>query len=142
MKQISLSPQKSLNKAYLKVKPLRSEIELFKKNLIGLLDGLDESESEEHNKNNLGYFLNNTFYHPKYYINTKDRADLVIHNGPDSRSFASVLIEAKKLSNKSEMIRPDNLNAKLVDKKLVYFISYHYTRIFLENRFPNRVLWR
>ena len=42
-----LSPRKSLNKAYLKVKPTRSEIELFKKNLIGLLDGLDESESEE-----------------------------------------------------------------------------------------------
>ena len=84
------TPRKALIKAFLKVKPSRAEIELFKKNLIGLLDGLDESESEEHNKNDLGYFLNNTFYHPKFYINTKDRADLVIHNGPDSKSFAGV----------------------------------------------------
>ena len=52
-----LTPRKSLNKAFLKVKPSRSEIELFKKNLIGLLDGLDEKESEEHNKNDLGDFL-------------------------------------------------------------------------------------
>ena len=35
-----LSPRKSLNKAYLKVKPTRNVIELFKKNLIGLLDGV------------------------------------------------------------------------------------------------------
>jgi adenine-specific DNA-methyltransferase len=38
-----LSPRKSLNKAWLKVKPTRSEIEKFKKNLIGLLDGLDHA---------------------------------------------------------------------------------------------------
>jgi len=39
MQLILLSPRKSLNKAYLKVMPLRSEIELFKKTLNGLLDG-------------------------------------------------------------------------------------------------------
>lgn len=42
------TPRKALNKAYLKVKPSRTQIEAFKKNLIGLVDGLDESESEEH----------------------------------------------------------------------------------------------
>ncbi|MCX6251620.1 MAG: hypothetical protein NTX61_12820 [Bacteroidetes bacterium] len=44
------SPRKSLNKAYLKVKPTRTEIELFKENLITLLDGLNETESKEHVK--------------------------------------------------------------------------------------------
>jgi adenine-specific DNA-methyltransferase len=132
MQTISLSPRKSLNKAYLKVKPSRSEIELFKKNLIGLLDGLDESESEEHNKNDLGYFLNNTFYHPGFYINTKDRADLVIHNGPDSKSFAGVLIEAKKPSNKAEMIHPDNLNAKAFHELILYYLRERITNHNLE----------
>ncbi|MCX6250895.1 MAG: Eco57I restriction-modification methylase domain-containing protein [Bacteroidetes bacterium] len=126
-KLILLSPRKALNKAYLKVKPLRSEIELFKKNLIGLLDGLDETESEEHNKNDLGDFLKNTFYHPTFYINTKDRTDLVIHNGPDSKSFAGVLIEAKKPSNKTEMIRPDNLNVKAFHELILYYLRERIT---------------
>jgi len=127
-----LSPRKSLNKAYLKVKPLRSEIELFKKNLTGLLDGLDEAESEEHVKNDLGDFLKNTFYHPRFYINTKDRADLVIHNGPDSKSFAGVLIEAKKPSNKTEMIGQDNLNAKSFYELILYYLRERITNHNLE----------
>jgi hypothetical protein len=122
-----LSPRKSLNKAYLKVKPTRSEIELFKKNLISLLDGLDETESEEHNKNDLSDFLKNTFYHPRFYINTKDRTDFVIHNGPDSKSFAGVLIEAKKHSNKAEMIRSDNLNAKAFHELILYYLRERIT---------------
>jgi adenine-specific DNA-methyltransferase len=126
MQIVILSPRKSLNKAYLKVKPSRSEIELFKTNLIGLLDGLDETESEEHNKNDLVTFLKNTFYQ-KFYINTKGRNDLVIHNGPDAKSFAGVLIEAKKPSNKSEMIRPDNLNAKAFHELILYYLRERIT---------------
>ena len=129
-----LSPRKSLNKAFLKVKPSRSEIELFKKNLIGLLDGLDKTESEEHNKNDLGDFLKNTFYHPKFYINTKDRTDLVIHNSPDSKTFPAVLIEAKKPSNKGEMIRPDNLNAKAFQELMLYYLRERITNHNLEIR--------
>ncbi|MCX6244883.1 MAG: Eco57I restriction-modification methylase domain-containing protein [Bacteroidetes bacterium] len=132
LRSVLLSPRKSLNKAYLKVKPTRSEIELFKKNLIGLLDGLDESESEEHVKNDLGDFLKNTFYHPKFYINTKERTDLVIHNGNDSKSFAGVLIEAKKPSNKAEMIRPDNLNAKAFHELILYYLRERITNHNLE----------
>ncbi len=122
-----LSPRKSLNKAFLKVKPTRTEIELFKKNLIWLLDGLDETESEEHNKNDLGDFLKNTFYHPKFYLNTKDRTDLVIHNGPDSKSLPGVLIEAKKPSNKAEMIRRDNLNVKAFHELILYYLRERIT---------------
>ena len=122
-----LSPRKSLNKAFLKVKPTRTEIELFKKNLIGLLDGLDETESEEHNKNDVGDFLKNTFFYPKFYLNTKDRTDLVIHNGADSKSLPGVLIEAKKPSNKAEMIRRDNLNAKAFHELILYYLRERIT---------------
>jgi adenine-specific DNA-methyltransferase len=126
-----LSPRKSLNKAYLKVKPSRSEIELFKANLIKLLDGLDESESEEHVKNDLSNFLKNTLYQ-KFYINTKGRNDLVIHNGPDAKSFAGVLIEAKKPFNKAEMIRPDNINAKAFHELILYYLRERITNHNLE----------
>ena len=116
------SPRKALNKAYLKVKPTRSEMESFKENLLLLLDGLDETESEEHNKNDLGNFLRNTFYQPAYYINTKDRADLVIHNGPDSKSTPGVLVEVKKPGNKTEMVRKDDLKAKAFYELILYYL--------------------
>lgn len=132
MQLTRLSPRKALNKAYLKVKPTRSEIEHFKRNLIGLLDGLNESESEEHNKNDVGDFLKNTFYHPRFYINTKDRTDLVIHIGPESKSLAGVLIEAKKPSNKAEMIRSDNMNAKAFHELILYYLRERITKLNLE----------
>lgn len=52
-----LPPRKALNKAFLKEKVSRSNIELFKQNLITLLDNIDEKESEENVKNQLQDFL-------------------------------------------------------------------------------------
>jgi len=46
-----LKPKKALNKAFLKVKPNRTEIEGFKTNLIQLLDRTNDTESEEFHKN-------------------------------------------------------------------------------------------
>jgi len=46
-----LSPRQSLNKAFLKVKPIRGNIETFKTNLIKLLDQINKTESEEFHKN-------------------------------------------------------------------------------------------
>ena len=51
MKVTILNIRKSINKAYLKVKPNRTQIETFKKNIINLLDRIDEKESEEFHKN-------------------------------------------------------------------------------------------
>jgi len=129
-----VTPRKALNKAFLKVKPIRSEIERFKTNLLALLDGLDESESEEHNKNDLGDFLKNTFYAPKFYINTKGRNDLVIHTGPDSKSAPGVLIEVKKPGNKTEMVQPDNLNVKAFQELVLYYLRERITGRNLEIR--------
>jgi hypothetical protein len=81
MEVTTLSIRKSLNKAYLKVKPNRAQIETFKKNIINLFDRIDESESEEFHKNIISEYLKNTYYTPGHYINTKGRADLVIHTG-------------------------------------------------------------
>ncbi len=81
MKLNKLKPKKSLNKAFLKVKPNRTEIEHFKTNLIQLLDHINDAESEEFHKNLVIDFLNSTYYKPNYFINTKGRNDLVIHNG-------------------------------------------------------------
>jgi len=73
------SPRKSLNKAFLKLKPNRTEIESFKTNLSKLFDRINENESEEFHKNLVANFLKSTWYSPNYFINTKGRNDLVIH---------------------------------------------------------------
>jgi len=66
-----LKPKKSLNKAYLKVKPQRHEIEVFKTELTTLLDRMNDAESEEFHKNLVSDFLKKTYYDPPRLINTK-----------------------------------------------------------------------
>ena len=52
----------SLNKAFLKLKPSRSEINNFKTNLKRLFTLIDDKESEEYNKNLISDFLKYTYY--------------------------------------------------------------------------------
>ncbi|OGU54016.1 MAG: type II restriction endonuclease, partial [Ignavibacteria bacterium RBG_13_36_8] len=117
-----LNIRNSINKAYLKVKPNRTQIETFKKNITKLFDQIKESESEEFHKNIISEFLKNTYYSPDNYINTKGRSDLVIHNGRDSNSTVGVLFEAKKPSNKSEMPTCENINTKAFHELILYFL--------------------
>ncbi len=97
-----LNPRKALNKAYLKVKPSRSAIEIFKSNLIHLLDQTNETESEEYHKNLISEFLKKTYYDPNHSINTKGRNDLVIHNGKDAKSTVGVIIEESCLKTNNK----------------------------------------
>jgi hypothetical protein len=57
-------------------------------------------------------FLNRTYYHPNFYINTKGRNDLVIYNGKNTTNKVGVIIETKKPTNKNEMISMTNINVK------------------------------
>jgi len=107
-----LKPRQALNKAFLKVKPNRTEIEGFKTNLTQLLDRTNDTESEEFHKNLVIDFLKKTYYDPNNFINTKGRNDLVIHNGNNALSSVGVIIEAKKPTNKTEMITTKKLNVK------------------------------
>ena len=122
-----LKPRIALNKAFLKVKPVRQEIELFKKNLIRRIANTDEFESEEVHKNEVSDFLKNTYYGANHFINTKGRNDLVIHNGASANSSVGVIIEAKKPTNKSEMLRPDNLNNKAFQELVLYYLRERIT---------------
>jgi hypothetical protein len=122
-----LNLRNSINKAYLKVKPNRTQIETFKKNITNLFDQIKESESEEFHKNIISEFLKNTYYSPNNYINTKGRSDLVIHNGKDSKSTVGVLFEAKKPSNKSEMPTCENINSKAFHELILYYLRERIT---------------
>ncbi len=127
-----LKPRKALNKAFLKVKPNRTEIEGFKTNLITLLDRTNDTESEEFHKNLVIDFLKKTYYDPNHFINTKGRNDLVIHNGQNANSTVGVILEAKKPTNKSEMITTKKLNAKAFQELVLYYLRERITHKNLE----------
>jgi len=124
MKLATQTPKKAL-KAFLKQKPLRSEIDVFKTNLIALLDKISviekrpTDESEEHLKNDLRDFLRDTYYRDtarKYgldYIkklpvpNVDDENQLQIINCVDK------VLEAKKQGK-------DSINFEREIDELVY----------------------
>jgi len=117
-----VTPRKALNKAYLKVKPIRSEFDRFKLNLSKLFTQINDKESEEFHKNVLADFLKNTFYSPFFYINTKGHNDLVIHNDKAATASVGVIIEAKRASHSNEMVTQDNLNAKAMQELVLYYL--------------------
>lgn len=127
-----LKPRKALNKAFLKVKPNRIDIEGFKTNLITLLDRTNDTESEEFHKNLVSDFLKDTYYKQNHFINTKGRNDLVIHNGQNANSTVGVIIEAKKPTNKSEMITTKRLNVKAFQELVLYYLRERITHKNLE----------
>ena len=127
-----IQPRKSINKAFLKIKPNRAAIEVFKSNLIQVLDSCNTTESEEFHKNLVSDFLKNTYYSPNHFINTKNKSDLVIHNGKDAKTTVGVIIEAKRPSNKSEMITVANLNGKALQELVLYFLRERITHKNLE----------
>ncbi len=116
------TPKQALNLAFLKQKPDRAEIELFKKEFISLLDKINDTESEEFHKNLIIDFLNSVYYKDNHYINTKGRSDLVIHNNKLTDSPVGVLVEVKKPTNKSEMVSKANLNAKSFQELVLYYL--------------------
>ena len=127
-----LKPRKALNKAFLRIKPNRSEIEGFKTNLVQLLDRKNDAESEEFHKNLVIDFLKKTYYDPNYFINTKGRNDLVIHNGEKAENTVGVIIEAKKPTNKNEMVTTEKLNVKAFHELVLYYLRERVTQKNLE----------
>ena len=128
MKLVTQTPKKAL-KAFLKQKPLRSEMDVFKTNLIALLDKISviekrpKDESEEHLKNDLRDFLRDTYYRDSNAINTKDKKDLVIHLGKTTDSEVGVIIEAKRPTNNSEMVSVLNTNKKALHELILYYLN-------------------
>lgn len=119
--------RKSLNKAYLKVKPSRKLIEAFKANLLHLFLQMDGHESEEYHKNLISKFLSDTYYSGSYHINTKGRTDLAIRNGKEAGSSAGVLIETKNPGKSTEMPTRENLNSKALQELVLYYLRERIT---------------
>ena len=141
-----LKPRKALNKAFLKVKPNRTEIEGFKANLSQLLDRINDNESEEFHKNLVSDFLKDTYYKQNHFINTKGRNDLVIHNTNSASGTVGVIVEAKKPTNKTEMLKaivPEDtkeqmlskINVKAFQELVLYYLRERITQKNIEIKY-------
>jgi len=124
-----LEPNQSLSKAYLKIKPDRESIAAFKANLTRLINLIDDQKDEEFNKNFLIDFLRKTYYGDRYFINTKERSDLAIHNDKGADSQVGVIFETKKptKTGSAEMPRLDDLNRKAFQQLVLYFLRERVT---------------
>ena len=91
-----------------------------------MLDRANLKESEEYHKGLLKDFLKDTAF-SNYYINTKERIDLVIHNDKNQTSSVGVIIEVKSPGNKIEMPTIDDLNKKATQELLLYFLRERVT---------------
>jgi len=132
MSELIKTPRKSLNKAFLKLSPLKQDIDSFKEHFANLITKMNPGESEEFHKNLISEFLKRTYYHPQYFINTKGWNDLVIHNGADAKHSVGVIIETKKPGNKSEMPSCDNINKKALHETVLYYLRERITEKNLE----------
>jgi adenine-specific DNA-methyltransferase len=122
MKLELFKPSESLNKAYRKTSLRRDQVESFKKGFKRLFSRINEKESEENLKNIVADFLKEVWYRSDYEINTKDRKDLVIHNGKFATDAVGVILEVKKPGNKPEMISAEKLNAKAFHELILYYL--------------------
>lgn len=99
----------ALNKAYLKEKVNRADIDLFKKHLADLLNKINDKADEEHLKSLIADFLKFTWYKDAFQINPVGKTDLVIHTSKSPADPVGMILEVKSLANKAEMISGQKL---------------------------------
>lgn len=118
-----LNLKQLINRNVQAVMPQEDQKENFKKNITEFITKLEgnENQSEEFQKNAFRDFLKEAI--PDKQINTSDRIDLAIYNGKTSKSSVGVIVEYKKLDNKSEMMSKDNLNAKGFRELVSYYLK-------------------
>ena len=125
MENNRLDPKEALkNKAFAKNKPNAESFGNFKVNLARLIDLIDEKQDENFHKNLFSDFLKKTYYEDQYFINVKEKSDLVIHNGKNPESTVGVIFETKKptKTNNIEMLKVDDLNKKAFQQLVLYFL--------------------
>lgn len=114
--------KQSINRNVETIMPQEDQKQKFTEALNKYLDALrkNEHKSEEFQKGIFRDFLRTVITDKQ--INTSERIDLAIYNGRSSDSSVGVVVEYKKLDNKSEMMSLDDLNAKAFREMVAYYL--------------------
>lgn len=118
-----LSPTETIPALYLAKGITEEDFAHFVQVLAGFRQGINEQESEEHQKNNIATFLEDLYYKPDFQLNTRYRTDLAIHIGKTGKESVGVLIECKKTNNKAEMISEQKPVAKALLELILYYFE-------------------
>lgn len=120
MKIKIISPKKACAKTLAKYAPNENAFVQFKNAFVHFKNTLNPTESEENQKNTLKTFLEDAFYKPNYYINTKNKIDLVIAKGKDATDTVGVILEIKSTRNSAEMFSAERPNVKSFQELVLY----------------------
>lgn len=116
-----LTPNKVLNRSFLRNHESMETKERFRKALQKLLLKLDVNEDEEHNKTWIRDFLTHSFYEDPYQVNTSKKVDQAIF-GPDS-SHPWILMEVKAPNNSAEMPKNSHFDRKSFFQLVLYYLK-------------------
>jgi len=120
-----LGLRKVINKAYLRQKVARSDMETFKAALTTLLDKIEDSSLERSAEHVVIEFLRDAYYKEEgHELNAKQSIDVAIFHGNNTRSDVGVLLEFKKPSEKYDMPSLDRhkYNVKALHELLLYYL--------------------
>jgi len=115
IKPVIKKPREFLNPLYAKKSILKNEIDNFL-NSLQKLHSVNKAESEEHQKTEIRDFLVQTY---SYSMNTKANIDWTIFK----EGKPSVIIEVKKIDNKTEMITQSDILKKAFFESILYFMN-------------------
>ncbi len=104
-------PKQTLNKAYLKEKIGRADIELFKEHFTDLLNKIDEKADEEHLKSLVSDFLKSTYYNKAQFQINKGlkQSKFILFSGSKPQKSLQVL----KQLDSPEVIAVDTMQYHL-----------------------------
>lgn len=110
-------PLKDFIKKYNPQEPKKETIENFEKEINSLLENAKGQDGEEFQKNEINFFLKNTY---DYHCNTNKKVDSAIH--VDGKAW--VLIEVKALNNRNEFPKDrENPLSKAFCQMVFYFLD-------------------
>ncbi len=110
-------PLKDFIKKYNPQEPKKETIENFEKEINSLLENAKGQDGEEFQKNEINFFLKNTY---DYHCNTYEKVDSAIYR--DGKAW--VLIEVKALNNKNEFPKNrENPLSKAFCQMVFYFLK-------------------
>ena len=119
-----ISPQKSVNSAFLKLPVPVEKMEDFKLSLKNLYSKRNAAQDEEYHKGEIWNFLRKIF-EPDYSVQVNRPIDLAIFNGNTASAKPAVIIEAKSPTNAAEMFSAEHPNVKSL-QELVYYFMLEY----------------
>lgn len=119
---IELKPSQAVNKAYLNDAVAESDIKRFRTALAKLLQDINPSETEEHNKTFAEIFLRESFYDKNYTVNTKQKTDAAIFENQSGGKLIPVVLIEVKGPGRPDMVSNADLNQKALHELVLYYL--------------------